>query len=248
MRWGIHMVEKTKWRTEDVIVKSGELGKLSTEHHEVLVVRVGEETINKVVTAPERLQESYSSQADSRNDKTATTSSQHQLRREVTRFLGKRRNAISKAFPRDKATKQDFGIGAGPPPAANSPDSLNASLVSFISAGEAAPAKLAAAGITADDIAKLKQYSEQLVSGRKNQSHVATSAKTSTVARNNLQRDVETAMVKIVTAAEMIFEKQPDVVALFKSTLPKPRTGSRKSKKAETSTPSSTPSSEPGSE
>jgi hypothetical protein len=235
------MADAPKYKPEDVIVKSGELAKL-TRQYDVVRQRVGDEVVNTVVNGPARLQASYSAQTDTHGDKVATSKGQHQSRAKWTKYLMDRRKAISKAFPKDDETKELFGIGMPVNP--DSPDTVHAGYERFITAGEAAPEKLAAAFIPAEDIAKMKEYRDQFVVGRTNQSGLAASAKDATLARKKLQSEIEAAMIKIVSAATLLFEDRPDVVALFKGTLPKARRGSRKAEESTDTTPSSESESE----
>jgi hypothetical protein len=224
-------MDKTKWATEDVIVKCSEQGDLlKGDYGNAIKTRVPEEIINRVVTGAALLQASYASQTDLRGDKQAGNQKLFQDRGEAVRFLMDRRKAIGKAYSKDQATKDEFGIGLTIN--VSVPDSVNASYERFLTAADAAPEKLAKAFITAEDIAKMRDYAQKVAAARTGQATVVNQSKLSTKARKDLQCSIEEAMVQIVTAATLVFDKQPDVIALFKSTLPKKRSTSRKGKAA----------------
>jgi hypothetical protein len=220
------MVETTKYKPTDVIAKLGEQTKLLGEYGERIRPKVGDDAYNLILNGQAKLMESFSQQNDARGDKVASTQGQTKTCGEAMKLLNDFRQAIIKAFPKDNATKEEFGIGM--PVRSRSAESIHTAFERFITAAEATPEKAAAALLSAEDIARMKELRDKLVVSRANQTGMKTSAKASTLARKQLQADIETAMAKVVTAATLIFSKQPEVVALFKSTLPKTHSGSRK--------------------
>jgi hypothetical protein len=235
------MADITKHKPTDVIAKIGEQTKLFGEYGEPIRRKIGDETYNLVLTGQARLFESFSHQTDSQGDRVASTQAQKQTCRQAVKRLMSFRQAISKAFPKDKVTKEEFGIGMEVK--FQSPEAVHSGIVRFVTAAEAAPEKAAAALLSTDDIARLKSMLDEIVTIRANQTGMKTSAKASTLARKKLQADIEAAMTRVVTAATLVFEDQPEVVALFRSTLPKRKRSSRKAA-SETEGGSTTPSSE----
>jgi len=214
-----------------VIASTGKQGKLLSEHGKPIEERLGEEIINTVLTAPEQLQAFDSSQSDVQGDKSATFLTQRQLRKAAAEFVADRRRVIAIAFPEDKATRRDFGIGRSMN--VTSPNTIHKALTSFISASEAAPAKLAAGGIPPAEIAHPKGLGSQLATGHELQAGSVAAAKSATVARNLLQIKVENAMIKVAATAALVYrDTKPELVELFEATLPKSRGGSRKKKPA----------------
>jgi hypothetical protein len=214
-----------------VIAGTGKLGKLLSEHGKSIEERLGEDVVNTVINAPEQLQAFDSSQSDVQGDKSATFLAQRQLREDAAGFVADRCKVISIFLREDKAAKRDFGIGRSMN--VTSPNTIHKALTSFISASEAAPAKVTAAGITPAEIARMKELAAQIVTGRKLQAGSVAAAKSATVARNLLQIKVENAMIKVVATAALVYrDTRPELVELFEATLPKSRGGSRKKKPA----------------
>ncbi|HCF57611.1 MAG TPA: hypothetical protein DFS52_06410 [Myxococcales bacterium] len=220
------MAARCKWNSEEVIAKSAQQAKLFPDYGPQIEARTGPEVLNSVVTGSAKLRDTQLQNTDSRGDKCATTESQTNRLKATAAFLSTRRKAIAKRYPGDAAIKKAFGIS----------DHLNntsvASVTSafkrFITAAEADPAQARAAMVTEEDVARMKQHLADINQNEGSQEGMKTTSKLSTAERNAIQCDLEEAMVKIVTAATLVFEDQPEVVALFKSTLPATKRSAKK--------------------
>ncbi len=220
------MVRTCKWTAEEVIAKSAEQKDLLVDYGAGLTSRVSQSVLDVVINGSGKLMEGCRKKVDSHASRSATTQLQRQSLREVARFLRDRRKAIGDEFTDDKGTRDTFGLNLTVN--ARSLVSVTSALEVFMNAANDHADKIAAAGITAEDVAKLKQYQDSIEHREQGQEGKKLSAKASTAARNVLQVEIEKAMVKVVNAAAMVYEDRPEVVALFKSTLPKTKRSSRK--------------------
>ncbi len=220
------MAQQCKWTANEVIAKSAQQAELFGEYGPQLESRTGPEVLNTVRTGSAALRDTQRRSVDSRGDKSATTRSQTTRLKGAAKFLVARRNAITKRYVDDPGVKKAFGIGDEFN--RTSLSSVTIALERFITAAEENPAQARAAMVSEEDVAQMKQYLAEINQSESSQEGMKTTSKLSTAERNAIQRDLEEAMVKVVTAATLVFEDQPEVVALFKSTLPATKRSAKK--------------------
>lgn len=226
-----------KWSTEEVIAGCIKQSELITTHGGPVVAIVGEETRDVVLTGATQLREKSRTHTGNQNSKAAETQLQRQRLDDAADYLVNRRQCIESAFT-DKATRKEFGLPARL--MRNSAKSVTHALALFITGAEKNPEKLKTACIPAENIAKMKQLLKDVEAGEDVQEGAKSTAKVSTTQRNELQCSVEAAMIKVVNAAGIAWEAKPEIVELFRATLPKSRRGksSRTSETETTYTPS----------
>ncbi|MGI5864759.1 MAG: hypothetical protein ACOX6T_22295 [Myxococcales bacterium] len=220
------MVLQCRWNVDEVIAKSAQQAELFGSYGTQIEARTGPEVLNTVTAGSVKLRDAHRKSLDSRGDKGATTQSQTTRLKAAAKFLVARRKAIMKRYAADPGIKKAFGIGDEFN--STSLSSVNAAFERFITAAEANPEHARAAMVTEEDIAQMRQHLQDINKNEDEQEGMKISSKLTTAERNTIQFEVEEAMIKVVTAATLVFEDQPDVVALFKATLPASKRSNKK--------------------
>jgi hypothetical protein len=230
------MAQTTRWPFEELVPKSAEQSNLLRSHGGPIVEILGEETCNVVHGAAARLQALGLNQADRHNTRSTKTKSLKKTLDSAAEYLIPRRKMIEAEYS-DDDVRAAFGLNVKI--GQRSPQVLATAYDLFIKAGEKHPELLKKAGVPEKSLAFMKETLQALQSGDLSQEGAKTEAKVSTAERRAAHIEVEAAMLKVVNAAAIAYEGQPDMVALFKATLPKKRSSTRKDEGEESDTPSS---------